>query len=177
MSDFVKTSKFIALVLRHKPEAIGLTLDGEGWADISSLLSGLAAHGHPLTRHQLQQLVAGDNKGRYMIDGTRIRAAQGHSLKVDAGLKPATPPELLYHGTVGKFLDSIRATGLDKRQRHHVHLSLDVETATTVAKRRGAPVILTIRAGDMSRAGYPFFISENGVWLTDAVPVSFIEGL
>lgn len=179
MTDLIRTSKFIALALRHKPDAVGLKLDGEGWAKIPELLSGLKAMGAPLTRAELDKLVADDDKGRYVIsaDGERIRAAQGHSIKIDAGLKPATPPELLYHGTVEKFLDSIRATGVDKRQRHHIHLSADIDTATKVGQRRGKPVILTIRASEMARAGHAFFISENGVWLVDHVPIAFIDGL
>ena len=177
MSDLTKASKFIALVLRHKPEAANVTLDSCGWANVSALLKGMAEAGTALTLEQLEEIVQSDNKGRYVFseDGNYIRAAQGHSVKVDMGFTPVVPPETLLHGTVDKFLPSIKATGLDKRSRQHVHLSTELVTATNVAERRGSAVILKVRAGDMHRDGFPFFQSENGVWLTDHVPVKYID--
>jgi putative RNA 2'-phosphotransferase len=176
MSD-VRTSKFLSLVLRHDPARIGITLDGAGWTDVAALLTALAAHGHPLTRRELERLVASSDKQRFALsaDGTRIRANQGHSVTVDLQLPPRQPPARLYHGTVGHALAGIRAEGLQKRKRHHVHLSADLGTATKVGSRRGAPLILTVRAAEMAAAGHVFYRSENGVWLTDSVPARFVD--
>lgn len=176
MSD-VRTSKFLSLVLRHDPARIGITLDSAGWVEVATLLAALAAHGHPLTRGQLERLVASSDKQRFALspDGARIRANQGHSVSVDLQLPPRQPPARLYHGTVGHALGGIRAEGLQKRKRHHVHLSADLGTATKVGSRRGAPIILTVRADEMAAAGYVFYCSANGVWLTDEVPPRFIE--
>lgn len=172
----ISQSKFLSLVLRHKPETIGVTLDAEGWIDVQALLEAMGRHGHALTRPDLERLVRESDKQRFALseDGTRIRANQGHSVEVDLGLTPQTPPEKLYHGTVDRFLDSIRATGLEKRQRHHVHLSADIATASKVGERRGKPVLLEISSGHMHREGHRFFLSENGVWLVDHVPTQFI---
>ncbi|KAK0403525.1 hypothetical protein QR680_016973 [Steinernema hermaphroditum] len=144
-------SKFLSLVLRHKPEAAGIALDANGWADVLELLAALHRRNRPMTRPQLEQLVAGCPKQRFAFseDGTRIRANQGHSVGVDLQLTPLRPPELLFHGTVPRFADSIRRDGLQKMNRHHVHLSEDRETASTVGRRRGTPTVLTIRSGDM----------------------------
>lgn len=173
----VRTSKFLSLVLRHQPEKIGIALDSAGWTDVEDLLRALAAHGHPLTRAQLGDLVASSDKQRYALspDGARIRANQGHSVEVELALPVAAPPARLFHGTVDAFVPSIRAGGLVKGARHHVHMSSDLETATKVGGRRGAPVILAIRAEAMAEAGHVFFRSANGVWLTDHVPPAFIE--
>ncbi len=175
--DLVKTSKFLSLVLRHDPGSIGLTLDEGGWADIDQLLAAAKAHRRPITRAQLEEIVSGNDKARFAIDieNHRIRARQGHSINIDLGLAPVDPPDLLYHGTVERFLASIRKDGLHRGQRQHVHLSPTVEVARTVGARRGPPVILTINAGDMARAGYSFYVSENGVWLTGTVPPAFIS--
>lgn len=172
----VAASKFISLVLRHRPEAIGLTLDAEGWADIETLIR-LSQSRHPLTRALIDQAVATNNKQRFAIseDGRRIRARQGHSIEVELGLSPVAPPERLYHGTAARSVEAIRREGLSKRQRQHVHLSADIDTATKVGARHGKPVVLTVRAGDMAAAGHSFYRSENGVWLTDAVPPGFID--
>lgn len=176
-NDLIRASRLLALILRHKPDAIGITLDDKGWARVPELLKGMKAAGHSLSRTELADLVAADDKGRYVLspDGGRIRAAQGHSLKVDLGLKPMMPPALLFHGTAPKALASIRKTGLEKRKRAHVHLSPDIQTAIKVGARRGEPVILTILAGNMHAAGHLLYRSENGVWLTDHVPTSFID--
>lgn len=172
----VKTSKFLSLVLRHEPEKIGLTLDEAGWVPVADLLAALARHRHPLTEAELGEVVATSDKKRFAFseDGTRIRASQGHSVEVDLGYEPATPPAILHHGTVDRFIESIREKGLIKGQRHHVHLSADVATATIVGQRRGKPVLLTINAEGMHAAGCAFFRSANGVWLTEHVPSRFI---
>jgi putative RNA 2'-phosphotransferase len=176
MDNFVSTSKFLSLVLRHQPEVIGLILDDSGWADIDALIRLSQAH-KPLTRALIEQVVEENNKQRFTIgeDGRRIRANQGHSIGVDLGPVPATPPTLLYHGTATRFVEAIRREGLAKRSRQHVHLSADMNTATTVGARHGKPCVLIVRAGEMAAAGHAFFRSENGVWLTDAVPVVFID--
>ena len=176
MSNLVSTSKFLSLVLRHQPEVIGLILDDSGWADIDTLIRLSQAH-KPLTRALIEQVVEENSKQRFAIsdDGRRIRANQGHSIEVELGLQPVTPPTRLYHGTATRFVDAIRREGLVKRSRQHVHLSADAGTATTVGARHGKPSVLIVRAGEMAAAGYAFFRSENGVWLTDAVPVEFID--
>ena len=170
-------SKFLSLVLRHEPQRIGIVLDSAGWTDVAALLTATAAHGTPITRDELVQIVATSDKQRFALseDGARIRANQGHSVEVELELAPATPPTVLYHGTVDRFVDSIRAQGLIKGERHHVHLSADVETAQKVGGRRGRYAILVVRAGEMAEAGHPFFVSQNGVWLTEHVPVEFID--
>ncbi|MBK1660849.1 RNA 2'-phosphotransferase [Paracraurococcus ruber] len=175
-SNFKRASKFIALVLRHKPEVAGLTLDAEGWAPVDPLLRSLDASGRPLSRSELVALVAADEKGRYAFspDGERIRAQQGHSVAVDLKLTAASPPSKLYHGTVRGALAAILAEGLSKMGRNHVHLSPDIETATKVGARRGKPAILEVDAAAMAADGHVFFRSENGVWLTEAVPPSYL---
>ncbi|MFZ4572767.1 MAG: RNA 2'-phosphotransferase, partial [Phycisphaerales bacterium] len=166
----------LSLVLRHNPAAAGITLDASGWCDINSLIAGATAKGKAFTRDELLAVVASNDKQRFAIsdDGLRIRANQGHSVEVDLELPSALPPEILYHGTVERFLDSIRREGLRKKKRHHVHLSADVETASRVGDRRGEAIILSVAAGAMSRAGHEFFLSANGVWLVDAVPPAFL---
>jgi len=175
--QLVATSKFLSLVLRHRPEVIGIELDAEGWVSVEELLAACAQHGRAITREQLDTVVQTNDKQRFAFsaDRTRIRANQGHSLPVDLGLVPVEPPELLYHGTVLRFLDLIRRDGLTKGNRHHVHLSPDIQTATKVGQRRGRPVILVIDAGRMFRDAHKFFRSENGVWLTDAVPPAYLR--
>lgn len=172
-----RTSKLLSLVLRHDPARVGIVLDAAGWTEVAPLLEALAAHGVALTRAELTELVTSSDKQRFALspDGTRIRANQGHSVDVELDLPRATPPPCLYHGTVERFVASIRERGLVKGARHHVHLSADVETARRVGGRRGAPVILTVRAAAMAAAGYAFFRSANGVWLTAHVPAAFLE--
>lgn len=173
--DDVRLSKFLSLVLRHKPETAGITLDAEGWADVEALLTGMARAGKPVDRARLDRIVAGNDKQRYAYDatGTRIRARQGHSLAIDPDLKPATPPDILWHGTVERFLGPIGREGLKPGRRRHVHLSADRETARAVGARRGKPVLLRIDAAVMAAEGAVFLLSENGVWLTDSVPPRF----
>lgn len=172
----VRTSKFLSLVLRHDPARIGIHLDDAGWTDVAALLAASAAHGVIITREELFEIVASSDKQRFALsdDRTQIRANQGHSVPVELGLPAVEPPTSLYHGTVAAALDSIREKGLVKGSRHHVHLSADVETATKVGKRRGAPVILIVQAEAMAAAGHTFYRSENGVWLTDHVPPEYI---
>ncbi|MFK0255368.1 RNA 2'-phosphotransferase [Streptomyces sp. NPDC090445] len=171
----VKVSKYVSKHLRHQPERIGLVLDPNGWVEIDALLRAAAAHGFPITRAELDHVVAANDKQRFAVDGTRIRANQGHTVPVDLDLPEAEPPAYLYHGTVGAALDSIRAEGLRPMARHHVHLSPDRETATRVGARRGRPIVLSVDAGAMHAAGHVFRVSANGVWLVDAVPPQFLR--
>lgn len=170
------TSKYIALILRHKPETIGITLDEHGWADVDALIEGVNKT-YPLDMESLERIVAEDEKKRYSFneDRTKIRANQGHSINVDVELKEAEPPEILYHGTGEKFVASIDVEGLKPKSRLYVHLSSDTKTATKVGKRHGKPVIYEIASGRMYRDGIKFFVSENGVWLTTKVPVEYIK--
>lgn len=167
-----RTSKFLSLLLRHRPEAAGLTLDEHGWADVALLLKNVN-----ISMEDLEEIVASDEKQRYSFnDGkTLIRANQGHSVPVDLELEAQEPPEYLYHGTVGQFLDSIQREGLQRQSRLYVHLSPDVETAVKVGRRRGKPVVLQVSAGRMHQDGYAFFLSANGVWLTKEVPPQYLK--
>lgn len=160
-----KHSKRLSLVLRHKPEEIGLTLDNGGWVDVEALLEGLHAKDWGISRETLQEIVDTNDKKRFTLssDGTRIRAAQGHSVDIVHDLKPKTPPRTLYHGTATRFLDSILSDGLKPMSRQHVHLSADVETAHKVGQRHGKPIILKIAAQRMQKAGLVFYQADNGV--------------
>ncbi|WP_214325440.1 RNA 2'-phosphotransferase [Nonomuraea sediminis] len=171
----VRISKYLAKHLRHEPERIGIHLDAHGWVAVDTLLSAAAAHGFPITREELDEVVGGNDKRRYTVEDGLIRANQGHSVEVDLDLESAVPPALLYHGTVGRFLPSILTEGLRPMARHHVHLSPDVETATKVGSRRGAPVILTVDAAAMHAGGHVFHRSANGVWLTAHVPPPYLR--
>jgi putative RNA 2'-phosphotransferase len=175
--DVVRVSKRLSHVLRHQPGSVGLTLDEAGWVDVDALLSALARHGLPLTRDELGHVVATNDKRRFSFDatGTRIRASQGHSRPVDLGYAPARPPDVLFHGTVGRFLPAILAEGLRPGSRHAVHLSPDAATARTVGARRGRPVVLRVDAAAMATDGHAFSRSDNGVWLTDAVPPRYLR--
>jgi putative RNA 2'-phosphotransferase len=171
----VKVSKYLSKHLRHQPERIGLTLGEGGWVEIDTLIAAAAAHGFRFTREELGHVVATNDKRRFAIEGTRIRASQGHSVEVDLGLPPATPPSRLYHGTVARNLDAISAEGLRPMSRHDVHLSADRETATRVGARRGRPVVLSVDAAAMHRDGHVFRVSANGVWLTETVPAKYLR--
>lgn len=176
-SPLVAESKFLSLLLRHKPEAVGLQLDGEGWAVIDDIVR-LTAKGHsPLSRSAIEQIVATSDKKRFVIsaDGVHIRANQGHSIPVDLGLPARTPPPMLFHGTARRFLPSILQQGLLRGSRQHVHLSQDTATALKVGQRHGSPVILSVAAGAMHEDGHAFFLSENGVWLTEHVPSRYLS--
>lgn len=172
-----RVSKFLSFVLRHHPEKINLTLDQQGWAEVTDLIEKLNNHGMMINRETLVHVVATNTKKRFSFneDHSKIRANQGHSIKIDHGFVPTEPPEFLYHGTAKRFLSSILASGLEKRNRHHVHLSADLKTASEVGRRHGKLVLLSIRSLDMHKAGFEFFLSENKVWLTDHVPVKYIQ--
>ena len=171
-----RLSKFLSKHLRHEPAALGLTLEAGGWVAVSDLLAACAAHGHPLTRDELEDIVEDNDKQRFAFDasGQRLRAQQGHSVAVDLQLLPAVPPARLYHGTAPAALPAIRATGLHKMSRHHVHLTADKATARRVGQRRVRPVLLAIDAAALHAAGGVFYQSGNGVWLIEAVPPQFI---
>ena len=173
----VSTSKFLSLILRHQPEKIGLSLDPNGWANIDELLRLSAAKGRPFTRALLDEVVATNDKQRFMLNEERsmIRANQGHSVSVDLGLTAMTPPPVLFHGTATRFLASIQKLGLLKGNRQHVHLSPNEPTAIKVGQRHGKPVVLKIAAGRMQMDGHKFYRSANGVWLTDHVPPACLE--
>lgn len=175
--QLVKKSKFLSLVLRHQPEVIGLNLDAQGWTSIDELLTAANSHGTAIDYDLLLRVVHENDKQRFAIspDGLRIRANQGHSIDVSLGLQPVAPPAELYHGTVDRFLESIRQQGLIKGARQYVHLSADRKTAEMVGARRGKSVVLRVYAAKMQAAGFEFYLSENGVWLTDQVPSSFLS--
>ena len=172
-----QASKFLSLILRHKPQTVGLSLDKHGYVPVQDLLDALSKHGwESFTKTDLDRVVATNNKKRFAFspDGKCIRASQGHSIDVDLELAPTTPPEKLFHGTVEKFISAIKEEGLKSQSRQHVHLSKDRETATNVGQRRGKPLILEIDAKAMHQAGYSFYISANEVWLAEEVPAQFI---
>jgi putative RNA 2'-phosphotransferase len=176
--DAVRISKLLSLGLRHRPDELGIVLDVHGWADVDALLSGLAKRGLVVTADDLEEIVRTSDKQRFALspDGARIRANQGHSVTVDLDLPARAPPEILFHGTVARFLEPIRKEGLSRRARTHVHLSADAETADKVARRRaGEVVLLRVRAREMHGAGHVFYMSDNGVWLVDHVPPAFID--
>lgn len=171
-----ETSKFIALILRHKPEEIGISLDEHGWANVDELIAGIAKT-QPFTMKMLEEIVASDEKQRYSFneDKSLIRANQGHSIPVDVELEEKEPPAILYHGTGEKYVTSINALGLIPKSRLYVHLSSDYETAVKVGRRHGKPFVFQVAAGDMRKDGYKFYQSVNGVWLTKEVPVGYLK--
>lgn len=175
--DDVQLSKFLALVLRHEPQRIGLSLDPNGWADIGELIERAGTHGVRLSESDIERVVSTNSKQRYTLDaaGRRIRANQGHSITVDLELEPTSPPLELFHGTARHNLDAIRAEGLLPMSRQHVHLSADRTTALTVGRRHGEPCVLAIDAATMHQDGLRFYMSANGVWLTDAVPARYLR--
>lgn len=175
--ELTQISKFMSLILRHKPETIGITLDEHGWANVDELIAGISKT-HPLNMKTLEKIVADDEKQRYSFneDKTLIRANQGHSIPVDVELEEKEPPVFLYHGTGEKFVESINAQGLIPKSRLYVHLSSDTATATKVGKRHGRPVVYTVRSGDMYKDGYKFYLSVNSVWLTKEVPARYLKG-
>lgn len=170
------TSKFLSLVLRHKPEEIGLSLNEEGWAQVDELLESMREKGFNLSFGDLKHLVDTNDKKRFAFSGDQkmIRAAQGHSLSLNIKFNQATPPQVLYHGTAERNIPSIMQKGLIKGERHHVHLSSNPETAKSVGGRYGKPVVLIVDAKSMARDGHIFYLSENGVWLTEAAPAQYL---
>ena len=173
----VSLSKLLSLVLRHRPERVGIRLDAHGWVDVDSLLDALRNDGTAISKEDLDEVVATSSKQRFAFspDGTRIRANQGHSVDVDLAYEPRSPPGRLFHGTPTHRVAAIRASGLLKMQRHHVHLSSDAQTAAAVGARRGRAVVLTVDAQRMATDGHVFYCSTNGVWLVDAVPPRYID--
>ncbi len=171
-----KISKRLSYVLRHKPEAIGIELDESGWVSTEDLLNKLNEHGTPIDLTVLQRVVANNDKQRFSfnLDGTRIRANQGHSIDLDLQLTEKQPPDILYHGTAHKNQEVIRAKGILKMNRHHVHLSGNQETAINVGQRHGQPIVLEVNAGEMYANGHRFYVSLNGVWLTDHFPSEYL---
>ena len=174
--NLVPLSKFLSFILRHEPESIGLSLDRQGWAEIDRLIELANAQGKALSRALIEEVVKNNSKQRFAIseDGQRIRASQGHSTEVELGYEAQEPPAVLFHGTTAAALPAIRQEGLQKMARHHVHLSAEVETARNVGGRRGTPVILTVDAARMHRDGHRFYVSANGVWLTEQVPPEYL---
>lgn len=175
MPNDTQISKFMSLVLRHAPQDAGLTLDENGWTDFKRLCHVIWDR-FGVSADEVRRIVNENPKKRFTIDGNRIRAAQGHSVEVDLELRPSAPPDILFHGTKEGFLPAILREGLTKQARHHVHLSPDVATAEKVAERRkGGDVVLKVDAKAMVARGFLFFLSENGVWLTDSVPPEFLS--
>lgn len=177
-SRLLRISKYLSKYLRHAPHELGLTLQPGGWVPVDDLLAAARGGGFPISYGELVECVETNDKQRFAFDasGELIRANQGHSVEVDLQLEEREPPALLYHGTVERFLPSIRVDGLNRGRRHHVHLSKDVETARKVGARRGRPVVLTVDAGRMHRDGHRFYLSANGVWLTEAVAPGYLAG-
>jgi len=173
----IKTSKFLSLVLRHKPETIRIQLDENGWISVSELIEKLNENGKEINFKILEYVVNTNSKKRFAFneDKSKIRANQGHSLQIDLNYKSINPPNKLYHGTSERFLDSILKSGIEKRNRQHVHLSSDIETAFKVGQRHGKPVILEIETEKMNMDGFKFYLSENKVWLTEYVPIKYIK--
>lgn len=174
--DFTKASKFMSMILRHKPESIGITLDENGWADAEELIKGISKK-YVFDRNILEEIVRTDDKQRYSFneDKTLIRANQGHSISVDVELEIVDPPDFLWHGTGEKYTESINRIGLIPKSRLYVHLSSDEKTAINVGKRHGRPVVYRVRSGEMVKRGYVFYRSKNNVWLTNKVPVEFLD--
>ena len=170
------TSKYMSLILRHKPEVIGISLDEHGWANVDELITGIAKT-NDFNMDILEEIVRTDEKQRYSFneDKTLIRANQGHSIPVDVELDEVEPPETLWHGTSEKYVASIDVQGLIPKSRLYVHLSKDSDTASKVGSRHGKPVLYIVKAGEMYKDGYKFFLSKNGVWLTKEVPVKYLE--
>jgi putative RNA 2'-phosphotransferase len=177
MKDPKGVSKLLSLVLRHDPGKLALTLDAQGYASVAELLAALSQRGVQISHVELEDLVAQNDKQRFAFnaDGTRIRASQGHSIEVELGYAPATPPTLLYHGTAQRLLPSILAQGILKRSRRHVHLSDSRATASAVGARHGVSVVLGVDAAQMCFDEYPFYLSANGVWLVGHVPTKYIQ--
>lgn len=172
----VKISKYLSKHLRHAPERLGLTLEKGGWVTVDALLAACHKNGFAISRAELDEVVAGNDKQRFSLDegGLRIRANQGHSVEVDLELEPAEPPVVLYHGTGAQNEEAIQQRGLLKMRRHHVHLSSDTETAIKVGARHGTPIVFAVDTTRMQQDGFAFFVSANGVWLVDAVPPAYL---
>jgi putative RNA 2'-phosphotransferase len=178
MKDMIQTSKFLSLVLRHKPEVIHVNMDNNGWVDIDELINNANKYKNmQLTKETLMEVVKNNDKQRFIVDDgkNKIRANQGHSISIDLALEPQTPPDELYHGTAARFLESIMEKGIKPMSRQYVHLSRTAEIAETVGKRHGKPVVLKINTKAMYEQGHKFYISENKIWLVDYVPTAYIK--
>jgi putative RNA 2'-phosphotransferase len=175
--DDVRLSKFLSLVLRHRPAVIGVSLDSRGWIDVDELAVAFTQRGHDITAAAIERVVRSNDKRRFTLDAAtnRIRANQGHSIPVDLGLSPRRPPRILFHGTARRNVDQILSTGLHKAARHAVHLSADAATAAQVGARRGEHVVLRVDSRAMYAAGHEFQMSDNGVWLVEAVPAAYLS--
>lgn len=173
----INISKFLSLVLRHKPETIGIQLDPNGWVEVNELIEKANNYGIKFDREALNHIVATNSKKRFAFNDTfdKIRASQGHSIEIELGYISQKPPEFLFHGTAEKYVQSILDTGLEKRNRQHVHLSIDLETANKVGQRHGKPFIFKVLAEQMYNDNFQFYISDNGVWLTDNVPAKYLK--
>jgi putative RNA 2'-phosphotransferase len=170
-------SKFLSLVLRHQPETIGIQLDQNGWTDVNGLIERANNYGVKFDRETLNHIVSTNSKKRFAFNDTldKIRASQGHSIDIELGYKNEKPPEILFHGTAEKFVQSILDTGLEKRNRQQVHLSSDLETAIKVGQRHGKPFVFMVFAKQMYNDNFQFYVSDNGVWLTDNVPTKYLK--
>lgn len=178
-SRLVKISKYLSKHLRHTPEQIGIELSPSGWVAVEELLAACKKRSFVINRSELDEVVSNNDKKRFSFDatGTLIRANQGHSVEVDLQLKPAIPPDILYHGTGHGAVEVILQDGLCKMSRHHVHLSTDITTAEKVGIRHGRPVVFQVNSAAMYEDGYTFYCSENGVWLVDCVPSEYLQPL
>ena len=172
----IQISKFLSLVLRHRPETIGIQLDQNGWTDVDTLLEKSNRYGVKIDKEILKYIVATNSKKRFAFNESfdKIRASQGHSVDIKLGYINQKPPEILYHGTGEKSVQSILETGLEKRNRQHVHLSSDITTAVKVGQRHGKPFVFKILAEKMYNDKFEFFLSDNGVWLTENVPTKYL---
>ncbi|MCG8573640.1 MAG: RNA 2'-phosphotransferase [Flavobacteriales bacterium] len=172
-----RISKFLSLILRHNPGKVGIKLDKNGWVKVDELLLKINTKGIRITFEELEFIVDTNNKKRFGFneDKSMIRANQGHSVEIDLGYEAKIPPTVLYHGTGEKYVNSILESGIQKRNRHHVHLSKDVETAKMVGQRHGKPFIFEILTEAMVHDGFVFFESKNGVWLTEEIPVNYLK--
>ncbi|EIS9524030.1 RNA 2'-phosphotransferase [Clostridioides difficile] len=177
MSKKDKLSIFISLILRHKPETIGIKLDDYGYADVNELIEKINNTGRNINIEILVQIVKEDNKQRYSFneDRSKIRANQGHSINVNVELRELEPPRFLYHGTATRFLDNIKKEGIISKSRLYIHLSNDIDTAVQVGKRHGIPIVLKINAGKMYENDYKFYLSENNIWLCEYIPFKYVE--
>jgi len=176
-SRLVKVSKYLSRHLRHSPERIGIQLAPGGWVPIRELLAACQKYKFAIQLAELKEVVTENDKQRFSFDetGTLIRANQGHSVEIDLQLDPALPPDILYHGTGSRAVESILKQGISKMSRHHVHLSADIQTAQKVGARHGNPAIFTVDCAAMQRDGHTFYCSENNVWLVDLVPPNYLK--
>ncbi|MFB5652563.1 RNA 2'-phosphotransferase [Leptospira wolffii] len=175
--ELTKISKHISYVLRHNPDSIGLKLDSHGWADVKELISKSEDHGIYCSIETIHRILVQSKKSRFELssNGKRIKAKHGHSIQVEIGLLPNFPPSILYHGTTLKNIESIKENGILRMSRVYVHLSTNPIEARKIGERHGKPLVFAIKAQEMHRNGYEFYISDNNIWLTKVVPKEFIS--